>query len=438
MTNLALYASHYRRLGLPVTRISNILNEHNFYQKNLLKTPDHAWQQLFIQPQSATEYEQFSWEDATGVGTVTGHNSLLVIDIDGCTDYKLLNKTLEELELPTSYEWVMTSGSGSGFHIFVYADKFSVKPNTQKEGIDEHVVTTFMPNEGYLQRFDKMEFLWKTHVVLPPSLHHTGNRYEFLNCRLPRALPQRIKQAGLYNLVRKHCEAEFVDGMNGYRENEFEIVNPKVPSDLTEWTTADVEGYEVFCVVCIRTENDIPLTNDANPKQIAWVIMDASGKVYSRKSYLLNLDNISLLSSPSDDLVIALELVGQNSMTVLKELNKDLRVCTALVSFDIEPVLHFLRYSIDKHFLHQYLPQKRLICLKNLSVKKNGWNYEKHVQTLADLYQNFFNYDVHQIPDAESDALIMAKCLRFLLKSREVNKDSSSIYYNEYSDDRNW
>ena len=147
---------------------------------------------------------------------MTGCNSLLVIDIDGCTDYKLLNKTLDELELPISYEWVMTSGSGSGFHIFVYADKFNIQSDGDGEVTGEHVVTSFMPNDGYLQRFDKMEFLWKTHVVLPPSLHHTGNRYEFLNCRIPRALPQRIKQVGLFNLVRKHCDAKFVEGRDGY------------------------------------------------------------------------------------------------------------------------------------------------------------------------------------------------------------------------------
>ncbi|AHJ95534.1 bifunctional DNA primase/polymerase [Hymenobacter swuensis] len=424
MTNLSLFASHYRKLGLPVTRISNILNEHNFFHKNIFKTPDHQWQHLFTQPQSDDEFKQLTWNNATGLGTVSGPKSLLVIDIDGCTDYKLVEKTLAELGLPPSYEWVVTSGSGSGFHIFVYADKFRIQSNSLAPSASNHVVTTFMPGDGYLQRFDKIEFLWSTHVVLPPSLHHTGNRYEFLNCRLPRALPQRVKQSGLYDIVRKHCDAQFIEGRDGYKENDFEVAKPNVPTDLEEWNAADVEGGEIFCVVCIRPEANMPLSATADLRQIAWVVMDKLGKVHNRRSYLLKPQVAVSASGATSYSTEVNTLLSQDPLTVFKELNRDLRLCTALVSFDVKPVLALLQEKSTQYSLYHTLTQLNLVCLK----KPRGGN---KANTLADLYLSLFRYDVHQIPDAESDALIMAKCLRAILRKRQDNKED---YYSIYLD----
>ena len=42
-----------------------------------------------------------------------------VIDIDGAEDYEIVENILNELELPERYSWVIQSGSGEGFHIYI-------------------------------------------------------------------------------------------------------------------------------------------------------------------------------------------------------------------------------------------------------------------------------------------------------------------------------
>ncbi|WP_192821034.1 hypothetical protein [Rufibacter sp. LB8] len=88
-------------------------------EKNLFKSPYHEWTKYQFERQNKEEILEYNWKDATGVGVILGHQNLRALDIDGCVSLEFIDKVLETLQLPLDYPWVMRSGSGNGFHIFI-------------------------------------------------------------------------------------------------------------------------------------------------------------------------------------------------------------------------------------------------------------------------------------------------------------------------------
>ena len=95
--------------------------------------------------------------------------------------------------LSEDYEWVSISGSQKGFHIIIRVTKF---PNLDTD----EVVSTYSSNKIFINDFEKIELLWKTHVVLPPSKHKSGGYYQFLN-GIPQNSPKIIDLSKIQNLI---------------------------------------------------------------------------------------------------------------------------------------------------------------------------------------------------------------------------------------------
>jgi hypothetical protein len=165
-----LHGLHYFNLGLNATCISNIVTEHNFYNKNIFKVPCHKWKDLRDRRQTIEELKAYPWDKSTGVGVVAGFNNLHLMDIDGCISQNFLFNILKYLGLPNDYEWVVQSGSLNGYHIYFFSNRFE---NLKSDD----VVSTFPANSKHEYLFDKIEILWKTHAVLPPSLHNSSHEY---------------------------------------------------------------------------------------------------------------------------------------------------------------------------------------------------------------------------------------------------------------------
>ena len=68
------------------------------------------------------------------------------------------------------------------------------------------VVMTCKPNDKYNGKFEKIEFLWKTHTVLPPSLHMSGKHYEFINCHKPENPPLNVQRFELEKIVAQFSD----------------------------------------------------------------------------------------------------------------------------------------------------------------------------------------------------------------------------------------
>lgn len=168
------YAIHYHSLGLNLTCIHKTENKYNEIVKDKLKHPCHRYKFLGREyRQLMEEMLSYPWLSAVGVGTVTGFDDLVVLDIDESNSIELVNLVLKFLELPSNYEWITKSGSGNGYHIYI-------RTSRPKSLSRIYVVSTYKPNLQFKDDYAKLEVLWNTHIVMPPSLHKSGGKYSFL------------------------------------------------------------------------------------------------------------------------------------------------------------------------------------------------------------------------------------------------------------------
>lgn len=202
------YAKKIYSLGLNVTCIHQKDNEDNKFAKDKLKHPSHEYKHFGSKRQSEIEFRSYDWKNSVGLGTIAGFNKLVVIDIDNCPTKKILNSIMNELDLPEDYPWIVASGSRSGFHIYLSVEKPSNLAGNQ-------VVTSYEPNDRFRSDFEKIELLWNTHVVLPPSLHKSGNSYSFLNS-FPTISPIIIDSNLLISTIDKFVRKESKKNGTGY------------------------------------------------------------------------------------------------------------------------------------------------------------------------------------------------------------------------------
>lgn len=214
MNNLKEYAKHYYNIGLNITVISKEIGQYNCYAKDLFKVPYSKWKHLHKSRQTMSEFNSLPWDLAVGVGSVTGYNDLTVIDIDKCTNITVIKKMLTTLGLPKDYEWLVQSGSQKGFHIII-------KTPQLPELLLEDVVSTYSPNKLFENYFEKIELLWYTHIVLPPSKHSSGNTYSFYTGKIPTKSPLKVSTETLENFIEIFLN-EDVEIRESYIEEEEE------------------------------------------------------------------------------------------------------------------------------------------------------------------------------------------------------------------------
>jgi len=224
---LFMMAAYYNTMGMNITSIQGHINctlEDN--NKNSFKEPVGGKKcmirNLYNKNQTIIELCNIKWEQCTGLGVALGHNKIRAIDVDGTSHYdqnETIQRFLNVLGLPEDYQWVVVSGSGAGFHIIIEADDI-------EENFDS---VAFIPNDDNIDRwegplFERLELRWRDHLVLPPSIHFSGNNYHFLNELIPKTPIQKLPIANISNMINHFCgEIEFEE----YREGEIvcEIVN---------------------------------------------------------------------------------------------------------------------------------------------------------------------------------------------------------------------
>jgi len=195
-SNLFVYASYFHNWSFNVTHIVPLLSDKVYFLgEKSFKSPSitHDIQHLINNKQELSELSAYNWKLATGIGVILGFNSLRAIDIDGCNDLEFVRKIIGLLKLPLDYKWVVKSGSNNGYHILFYADEhnYFIEPNK---------VRAFRSNLKYHHIYKHIELRWSDHLVLPPSIHFSGNRYEFIY-GFPDFKPLKIKIQNLEKMV---------------------------------------------------------------------------------------------------------------------------------------------------------------------------------------------------------------------------------------------
>ena len=201
LSSLRTLAHYYYSMGFNVTCISNIENDYNYFNASLLKAPTHKWEHLITRKQTLEELTSYEWESATGIGCVNGYNNIRCIDIDGVRDFGIIEEILQTLNLPSDYEWVFLTGSGSGIHIYINTEQHHfVINNGQTKG--------FYPSRHFKDKFKILELRWKYHCVLPPSLHKSYNYYKFHN-GIPKNPRKAVSLWRVEYSINYFCDHDF-------------------------------------------------------------------------------------------------------------------------------------------------------------------------------------------------------------------------------------
>jgi hypothetical protein len=142
--------------------------------------------------QTAADVERLPWKNATGLAAVCGPISRLAcVDFDNQPDQQAVMEFVSSQGLTQDYLWVSQT-PGGGFHVFVFVE----------DELD-------LAGRGKLDREGKygghIELRYDGHlVIIPPSIHPTGNRYAFLHGPMPdqppAVVPAKTLLAG-YNAV---------------------------------------------------------------------------------------------------------------------------------------------------------------------------------------------------------------------------------------------
>lgn len=234
--NLRYMTLFYRLFGMNISQIKWDKDKDQFQK---IKDPfDHDWKRFCKEKQALDYILNWNWGDCAGLGIILGHNQYRALDIDiANTDpfekiypkqgiNGLIDEMLDILHLPLDYPWVVRSGSGYGFHII-----FKCEDSQATTNID---VISYSPNDYYAkltkEEFVRIELRWNAHLVLPPSLHISGNHYKFRNESLPISSPSHINLSSIEELVYKYC-SEITYYPLSYNGIDFEVAgNQKIES----------------------------------------------------------------------------------------------------------------------------------------------------------------------------------------------------------------
>jgi hypothetical protein len=199
-------------MGFNITHIIPEINNQRNPRKNSFKSSTNDRSKLFSNRQDYSEIISFDWDSALGLGTELGFNNLRALDFDGSSNPNFISWILGYLGLPKNYEWVVQSGSNNGFHVLFYSDYYSFP-------VSQNKIRAFNPNAKYSDYIKRIELRWTKHLVLPPSLHKTGNYYKFAFCEFPLLKPSNVLIKRVEDCIKEVC---FENG--GYNKNS----NPDV------------------------------------------------------------------------------------------------------------------------------------------------------------------------------------------------------------------
>jgi hypothetical protein len=421
---LRTYANHLFKLGLNVTCISNERNEWNLLDNNLYKSPCHEWIRLQSKRQGVEELNSYNWENSIGIGAVLGFNNIMALDIDGCVEDDFIQVICDIIGINSSYEWIIKTGSGCGFQILLNCNDVPInKKEIEKELALKHLldiddfgcqdVNAYYPtraepkeilkkhfNQNFLlsDLFQKIEFRWKGHTVLPISLHQSGLTYDFVN-GIPKSSPLEISFISLQKLKELICD-EKAQSSN----------DPKNIVQAYEDSTSNTKHQDVhnnYLIYEILTNDAAFDLNEDNidegvssPRllQISWLIVDIDSNVIKKKSYIIKPTNFEINS----DCVMLNRIskekanaVGEDLAIVLKKFLRDLNNCPIMVcynyNYNSKVILSEMKYSgLNQNFYQS----KKYISLINHFRENNN------ILPFNELYNLHFEKELNFIQNA--------------------------------------
>ena len=250
---LLTMATYYHAMGMDLSIIQGQCGDYKSYKKPGICNPFPISGILNNQTNGVSSLFNQNWRIATGIGVCLGHAHIRAIDVDGI-DYNcqilsvdengnqyfdriggVLNKVLEKLGLPSDYPWVIQSGSQTGFHILFVT--FELDDEIENIALTPNTKYCFNYNgpEFLEPYFNRMELLWNGHLVLPPSIHYSGNEYSFRHRRLPSIAPANISLSKLNDTMNHFCAQRIFSTYSEYDSCHGFICSTEYKEDSITW-----------------------------------------------------------------------------------------------------------------------------------------------------------------------------------------------------------
>ena len=375
--HLEYFIKYYLKLGLKLTTIEKSNNDStnpNLREQfgNYLKTPTQLIElesDLSIFDENSTIY---------GIGLSLENSKLICIDIDYCFSNIPFSKILEILGLPSNYEWVIQTGSKSGYHIIVnvnntninelyidlmkFDDLFINYPELKEiryenelyhfgdlinllsiptsEEFEENKfidsnskIKSFRINKKYQNAFEKIQLMNDKHSLLPPSYHKSGHQYTFYNEDLPISYPKYIDPTSIFGLIKEFCiDEEILHKLRNY-DTKYSSTDFKTFYGSNLYLIIDFETTDL-----IRNTSYYNITEFPEIIQVAWIITDGKDILYSESS--LNSDISTQIPTKITN------LTGIDNKKCY-ELGRPIRVITDMLINDLENVSSIIAYNLD-------------------------------------------------------------------------------------------
>lgn len=458
--NIQTFARYFHNLGLNISCISKPLNIEYLNQAQYMKKPDPEYSLYYDKRQELNELDGLSWSNATGLGLILGFNDFMCIDLDRCTSIKFVKCLLEILELPDNYEWVVKTGSGSGYHIIVQSP---FKPNlveSSEIGIDhwgdykefendriypdvEFINSLYDSNykissfRSYIPYLEKIEFLWKEHCLLPPSYHKSGLQYCFVFKELPESMPKFVSPTRIYNLFHKVVlnnksgVEKLISSIDQQETKSYLDPSERFEIALKDNLVTNLSGYKHNdLTIIIDTEtNGLPLKSNAPfydtdnwPEllQVAWIITNGWDVIYQNNS-IIKYNSITIspeiqkLTGINEQII---KTIGREPETVINLFLNDLNKCNKIVAHNIEFDIKVLKSFFFRLGLSLNLSEKKLICTMDRAFKNKSkikdYNQDRFLKNAELVKLLKIDSDNEMLHNAVYDAYLTYKCYQRL------------------------
>ena len=305
--NLKQAGEYFHSMELNIILSGSQINTYNYNDNNIFKAPFHSIAQLKNNRQSKEELYEMDWDSAVGLGIILGWGGICAIDIDGCIEPRVLELIYEKLGLPSNYSWTIRSGSQAGYHIIVQCQDMPIEDKsvdtrnleTDVKDLEKQIFGLGLANAYYpfanKRFFSKIEFIWRGNIMLPPSLHVSGNNYSFFH-NLPKYKPQNVSFSNLKNLASILCSTKCIDSTQlTYDPDNIEKGN--YMSGLRRWEYAKNDTDYLPISPAHRNKNDILISITEKQVvddkesitnffiiQLNWLVTNQDGEVLKRET----------------------------------------------------------------------------------------------------------------------------------------------------------
>ncbi len=260
--------------------------------------------------------------------------------------------------------------------------------------------------------------------MLPNSLHKSGFKYKFLNCRYPKALPLRI-DINRFNII----ERLFLNIKNIESKKVYYKLSKEKHKDITlpnNIEIIDLSAIKNKLLFLFDIETDGLIVNDNYPKivQISWIIMDYNGVVYKKNTELVN-SNFNLKSKAFEINKLSPEIIkqiGRNPFDVYSEITYDLNHCSVLCAHNLDFDISVLKNEFKESNIQFDFDKLEKFCTlkwghqKAKSETKPNPKFPK----LTEVYRFLFNHEINQLHNSQSDVTTLAKCVKEILYTNQL------------------